>query len=427
MIDKRLLQLILTDQKEELELKAKRRFVYRREEDLIDLDSPQAQVVIGVRRCGKSTLCLNKLKSAGVKFAYVNFDDERLSTLEGSDLNDVLETLYVINGDFPYLFIDEIQNIPEWYLFVNRLLRRDMHILITGSNAKLLSGELSTHLTGRHKPITLYPFSFAEFCEWKEVDTHSLSTFNIAMRRRAFDEYLRQGGFPELLTIKDHKDYIDGLVHNIVHRDIEQRFRISYKHAFEEMLQHILNVSPDIISEKNLSKTFKIKSEHTVANYIGYMEEAFLVSRLRKQSYRSRMRVHDEKVYPIDVALMNKRKEAFNGSNLGSRLETIVYIELLRRCLRQGHDLFYYTERYGECDFVVCKGEEVIAGIQVCYDISNPDTLSREIKGLLLAARKLNFSRLLLLTDHEYEDREVDGYNIAIRPFYEFALSDETL
>lgn len=166
----RILETILADQAEELAFKQTLRFCKRKEEDFIDLKSTQAQVVIGVRRSGKSTLCFNALTRNGVKFAYVNFDDERLIGLRAEDLNDVLEVLYKINGDFQYLFIDEIQNIPEWYLFVNRLLRRQMHVIITGSNAKLLSGELATHLTGRHHAIPLYPFSFAEYCEVKDVD-----------------------------------------------------------------------------------------------------------------------------------------------------------------------------------------------------------------------------------------------------------------
>ncbi|MBD5175666.1 MAG: AAA family ATPase, partial [Bacteroidales bacterium] len=170
-MDKRILETILADQAEELALKKKMRFCTRAEEDKIDLSSTQAQVVIGVRRSGKSTLCYNALTRSGVKFAYVNFDDERLVHLTSDDLNDVLEVLYKIHGNFEYLFIDEIQNIPEWYLFVNRLLRRQMHVIITGSNAKLLSGELATHLTGRHHSISLYPFSFTEYCEVKDVDT----------------------------------------------------------------------------------------------------------------------------------------------------------------------------------------------------------------------------------------------------------------
>lgn len=148
MIDIRTLENILSDQAEEIASKQQLTFCQRKEEELVDLDSPQAQVIIGVRRSGKSTLCYNVLQRAGVKYAYVNFDDERLATLSVEELNNVLEALYKIYGKFNYLFIDEIQNIPGWYLFVNRLLRQNLHILITGSNAKLLSGELATHLTG---------------------------------------------------------------------------------------------------------------------------------------------------------------------------------------------------------------------------------------------------------------------------------------
>lgn len=196
MMDKRTLEIILSDQMDELLQRQSERFCRRKEEELIDLESTQAQVVIGVRRSGKSTLCYNALMGAGVKFAYVNFDDERLIHLKGEELNNVLEVLYKIYGSFQYLFIDEIQNIPEWYLFVNRLLRKQMHILITGSNAKLLSGELATHLTGRHHAIALYPFSFAEYCNLKQIDTRLQTTLAMAQRRAAFDEYLAQGGFP---------------------------------------------------------------------------------------------------------------------------------------------------------------------------------------------------------------------------------------
>ena len=182
-MEKRVLESILSDQAEELTRKKSKWFCQRKEEDQIDLESSQAQVVIGVRRSGKSTLCYNVLTRNKLKFAYVNFDDERLINLKSEDLNDVLEVLYKIHGDFQYLFLDEIQNIPEWYLFVNRLLRRQIHILITGSNAKLLSGELATHLTGRHHAISLYPFSFSEYCMWKQVDMHSMSTHAVAARR----------------------------------------------------------------------------------------------------------------------------------------------------------------------------------------------------------------------------------------------------
>lgn len=422
-MDKRILETILTDQAEELALKQSIHFCQRKEEDSIDLDSPQAQVVIGVRRSGKSTLCYNALMRKGVKFAYVNFDDERLIHLTADDLNDVLEVLYKINGDFSYLFIDEIQNIPEWYLFVNRLLRKQMHVIITGSNAKLLSGELATHLTGRHHSIPLYPFSFAEYCDVMDVDVRSRSTKAIAARRAAFDEYMRHGGFPELQFIGNGRDYIDSLVNNILKRDIEQRFRVVHTSAFEEMSHHLLNVAPAIVVEKSLQETFGFKSQHTAKNYLSYLKQAYLLVGLHKYSTKSRQRITGEKVYPIDVALMNKRNDAFVGNNLGWRLETIVYMELLRKYKRQGADIYYLNDRSGECDFIVCENRKAILAVQVAYDISSEKTRKREIAGLLLAAKRTGCTDLLLLTDHNDEDVICDGYTIAIRPVFDYVFT----
>ncbi|MCM1372443.1 MAG: ATP-binding protein [Bacteroides sp.] len=425
MMDKRTLEIILSDQMDELLQRQSERFCRRKEEELIDLESTQAQVVIGVRRSGKSTLCYNALMGAGVKFAYVNFDDERLIHLKGEELNNVLEVLYKIYGSFQYLFIDEIQNIPEWYLFVNRLLRKQMHILITGSNAKLLSGELATHLTGRHHAIALYPFSFAEYCNLKQIDTRLQTTLAMAQRRAAFDEYLAQGGFPELQTISNGRDYIDGLVDNILQRDIEQRFKIVHRSAFEQLAHHLLNVAPAIIADKSLKEQFGFGSEHTVRNYVNYLCQAYLLLRVRKYSQKSRLRMTGEKIYPVDVALMNKRTDAFAKENLGWRLETIVYLELLRRCKPLGLDIYYYNERSGECDFVVCDNDRTVLAIQVSYDITNDKTRKREISGLLMVAQKTRCEQLLLLTDHQYEDIEEDGHTIAIRPVYDYVLQEQ--
>lgn len=423
-MDKRILETILSDQAEELELKKKQKLCRRKEEDLIDPDSPQAQVVIGVRRSGKSTLCYNALIRKRVKFAYVNFDDERLINLTATDLNDVLEVLYKINGDFNYLFIDEIQNIPEWYLFVNRLLRRQIHVIITGSNAKLLSGELATHLTGRHHTINLYPFSFSEYCEAKGIDTMSMSTMAVARRRAVFDDYMRKGGFPELSRVRNERDYIDELVRNILQRDIEQRFKVKHVTSFEEMSQHLLNIAPAIVVDKKLKEAFGFGSQHTAKNYVGYLKQAYLLVGLHKYSPKSQQRLTADKIYPIDVSLMNRRSDAFSGENFGWRLETIVYLELLRRYKSQGFDIYYFSERSGECDFVICEGRKAVVAIQVSYDISNEKTRKREISGLLLAAKKTGCKNLLLLTDHSYEDIETEDYKIAVRPVFDYLLNE---
>lgn len=155
-----LIETVLLEQQDELDILRREKLISRVEEDRINLKSKLVQVVIGVRRSGKSTLCFSALEKAGVQYAYVNFDDERFYNMPTEDLDKVLETLYRIYGKFDTLFLDEIQNIDGWPLFVNRLLRQGLHLVVTGSNAKLLSNELASHLTGRHHTIELFPFSF---------------------------------------------------------------------------------------------------------------------------------------------------------------------------------------------------------------------------------------------------------------------------
>ena len=423
MIDKRTLEVILTDQQEELEARCKDYLCHREEEKLIDLKSPQAQVVIGVRRSGKSTLCFQALESADVKYAYADFDDERLQGIDAGQLNELLEVLYKIYGDFEYLFLDEIQDVDGWHLFVNRMLRKKMHVVITGSNAKLLSSELATYLAWRAKEIHLYPFSFAEYCAMKGIDTERQSTKAEGIRRAAFDEYMRHGGFPELLSISDKRAYVSALVDNILKRDIEQRYNISYKAAFEQLAQHLLNVSPTSIVTTDLADTFHIKSEHTVKNYLAYLRQAFILIGIRKYTAKSKVRVTQEKVYAVDVALMNQRADAFAGDNLGWRLETVVLLHLMKRCKQNGWDLYYLKERSGECDFIVCSGKTVMQAIQVSYDTAAEKTRKREINGLWLANRQTQCEDLLLLTDHEYGDMVKDGHRITIRPVYDWSIS----
>lgn len=420
MIDTRTLEAILSDQKTELEARQQETLCHRPEESLVEINSPQAQVVIGVRRSGKSTMCYQALTKRGVHFAYVDFDDERLNGMKADQLNDVLEVLYKIYGDFQYLFLDEIQDIEGWHLFVNRLLRQKMHVVITGSNAKLLSGELATHLTGRNKEIALYPFSFQEFCEIKGVDTKSVATKATAFRRAAFDEYMQQGGFPELLIIEDKRHYINTLVDNILKRDIEQRYKIVYKAAFEQMAHHLLNISPSIAATQELTDLFHFKSLHTTKNYIDYLKQAYLLIGVSKYATKSKLRIVQEKLYAVDVAMMNMRENAFSAENLGWRLETIVLIQLLRKCKLNGWDICYFKDRGSECDFLVCKGNQVQQCIQVSYDISSEKTRKRELKGLKTAAQITGCKNLLLLTDHEYGDTTFEGFDILIRPVHEW-------
>lgn len=420
----KVLETALLEQKEEFNSHLRADYCPRPEENLVDLNSSLAQVVIGVRRSGKSTLCFNVIKKSSENFAYINFDDERFYNLSSEDLNLILENLYKIYGDFNHLFIDEIQNVDEWYLFVNRLLRGGMHLLITGSNARLLSGELATHLTGRHMKIELFPFSFSEFCLYKKINTAHGTTKEKGLLRAAFDDYLHDGGFPELLNEKRKQSYINTLVDSILKNDIEKRYSVKYKAAFENIAHHLLNTAPAKINYSDLQKLFGLKSDHTAENYVNYTKNAYLVCGLHKYSSKSKIRIRDEKAYAVDVALMNNRENAFAGENLGWRLESIIYIELLRRYRPQECDVYYYEETAGEADFVICKGKSVQKIIQVSYDISNSKTYKREINGLLLAASKTGCNDLLLITDHDEGEVNVNGNKIDIIPAYVWLISE---
>ena len=420
------IEKVLLEQQDELEALEGEVLIHRPEEDLINLNSKLAQVVIGVRRSGKSTLCFNALKKAGVHYAYVNFDDERLEELETQDLDNVLQTLYKIYGKFDYLFLDEIQNIDGWPLFVNRLLRQRIHIIITGSNAKLLSTELATHLTGRHHKIELFPFSFKDWCSIKEVDYTRLTTKNKGLLSKAYDEYFRQGGFPELISGEESpKEYISTLIDNIISQDIKKRYKIRNIDALKRLAHHILNETPTLIVKDTLQNIIGIKSERTLGNYLMYLNQTYLISTISKYSSRSRERARNEKSYAIDVAFMNKRENAFSGENLGWRLETIVYLELLRRKAGTVNDIYYYQGRSAEADFVVCDGNKTLAVYQVSYDISNDKTRKREIKGCIAGAKATKCDNLFLITDHESEIIEEDGYTIQVIPIWEWLTREE--
>ena len=420
------IEKVLLEQQDELEALEGEVLIHRPEEDLINLNSKLAQVVIGVRRSGKSTLCFNALRKAGVHYAYANFDDERLEELETKDLDNVLQTLYKIYGKFDYLFLDEIQNIDGWPLFVNRLLRQRIHIIITGSNAKLLSTELATHLTGRHHKIELFPFSFKDWCSIKEVDYTRLTTKNKGLLSKTYEEYFRQGGFPELISGEENpKEYISTLIDNIISQDIKKRYKIRNIDALKRLAHHILNETPTLIVKDTLQNIIGIKSERTLGNYLMYLNQTYLISTISKYSSTSRERARNEKSYAIDIAFMDKRANAFSGENLGWRLETIVYLELLRRKSGTENDIYYYQGRSAEADFVVCDGNKTLAVYQVSYDISNDKTRKREIKGCIAGAKATKCDNLFLITDHESEVIEEDGYTIQVIPIWEWLTREE--
>ena len=409
---------ILSDQKEEIKNIDVSSLVTRREENLFNLNSKRAQVVIGVRRCGKSTICKKVLLESKVNFAYVNFDDERLMHLTIDEMNSVMETLYRIYGDFNCVLLDEIQNVDGWHLFVNRIMRSGMKVVLTGSNANLLSGELATHLTGRYNQISLYPFSFSDFCVAKGIDMISASTKSKALRQRALDEYLLCGGFPEIVEGEEKKGYIMSLLSAIIQKDICRRYKISRTQTLWEIANNLFDKNCQEISYNVLQKQFGIGSVHTVKNYVSYLNEAFLLRMVSKLSTKSSDRLLSKKSYVTDLAFISDRDDVVMSQNLGWRLENAVFLELLRRINTEYQQIYYLRKtNVFEVDFVIYEGSRILELIQVTYmmDKDNKKLYKREVEGLIKGAQLTKCERLTLIClEGESEILEIDNHKIEV-------------
>ena len=425
MFSEKIILQVLAEQKEEIGNFRSRRLVTRKEESLFDFDSTQAQVVIGVRRSGKSTLCHKVLTERKIEYAYVNLDDDRLANLQTEDLNTVLSCLYQLYGsDFKYLFLDEIQDVDGWYLFVNRLLRTDLHIFVTGSNAKLLSGELATHLSGRYNEIKLFPFSFSEYCSFHNVDTTGITTKSDAERKRAFYDYINEGGFPEMQNLRNKRGYVESLIDAILKKDIKNRFKLRNVDALKKIAGHLISNSCHEVNYDGLSEIFNL-SDKTVQKYVSYLQQAFLIQLLTKHSFKSKERIRGDKSYIVDPGFQNNRTNSMAAENIGWRLENVVYIELLRRCAGDFLDIYYYkpaaTGR--EVDFVICDKNEAVELIQVAYDIDSPKTCDRETSALVTAAEHLRCDNLTLIAFSDTRDVTVNGRTIHIKSAIEWLLA----
>ncbi|MBP5644296.1 MAG: ATP-binding protein [Bacteroidales bacterium] len=416
MIDEKVILQVLTEQKEEVKGYKPHNWVARREEALFEFGTKMAQVVIGVRRSGKSTLCHKVLIERGITYGYVNFDDDRLSDMQVGDLNTVLSCVYQLYGtDVPYLVLDEIQDVDGWYLFVNRLLRTDLHIFVTGSNAKLLSGELATHLTGRYNEIHLYPFSYSEYCQYHNIDTQGITTKADAERKRAFINYIHDGGFPEMQGLHNKRSYIQSLIEAILRKDIQKRFRIRNIEALRKLAHHLINNACHEINYEEISNILDI-NDKTAKRYVDYLSQAFLIQMLTRHSFKSRERIRNQKAYIVDTGLVGNRDNALALENLGWRLENVVYIELTRRCAYDFHDVYYHkpSPKAKEVDFVVCDQGKAVELIQVAYEIDSPRAYSRETSSLISASEALDCDQLTIIAFSETRDVKIDGKTIHI-------------
>ena len=414
---------IIKEQREELEKIEKEEKIIERtglNKSKESLKYPNILAILGIRRCGKSIF--SYLLAKPHKFAYINFDDERLAGLKSDDLNKILESFYELYEDIDYIILDEIQNVDNWELFVNRL-RRTKKIILTGSNSKLLSGELSTHLTGRYLDIILFPFSFKEFLKLKEVKENKVyTTQEKAEIMKTLQEYLEIGGFPE--AYKFGKGMISKIYEDILTKDILLRYNISKKEEIKKLAKYLITNSSGEITYSKLARIFNIKHVSTISNWISYLENAFLIFRLERFDFKLKQQfIAPKKVYCIDSGLMNSIGFKFS-ENKGKVIENEVALELQRRKAKENSFEVYYWKDYqqNEVDFVIKKDKKIESLIQVSYINSKEEIREREINALLKSSKDLMCKNLIVITwDYETEEK-FDGENIKFVPLWKWLL-----
>lgn len=390
-------------------------------ERLIDnknyIKSARIIVISGVRRSGKSTL----LKQISIKlknFFYINFDDERLINFTVEDFNDLL-ILWNKNYHSKNIFIDEIQNIIGWERFVRRIHDEGYKLFITGSNAKLLSSELGTHLTGRYEKIELYPFSFKEMITYHRLPIKKINSSEEKSKIfKLFDQYVTFGGFPEYIKYNyKEQDYLKRIYEDIVYRDIIARFGIKEIKSFRELSNYLLTNISKQVSYNSLKNIIGIKTTMTVRSFVSYLEESYLLFEIYKYDYSLKKQyVSDKKIYCIDTGLRNNVSFHFSEDR-GRLLENIVFLEL-KRC---GEELFFYKNK-NECDFLIQRGNKIVEAVQVTEKISKTDE-KREIEGLMEAMNHFGIKTGLILTEYESKKIIVDNKIIMIMPVWQWLIS----
>ena len=366
------------------------------------LQNPLIKLITGPRRVGKSVFALLMLQ--GKNFAYLNFDDNQL--LEKWDEDLAMSALDNVYPDYDFMLLDEIQNLPDWDLWVSKLYRRGKNLIITGSNAKMLSSEMATVLTGRYLQIEMLPFSLDETMRWKNISSNREE--QTAQAIVLADDYMRNGGYPETIPARSiTKSYLSTLFDSILLKDVAQRHKVRNTTDLYNLATYLLSNFCNPISANELAGELGMSSVATTKKFCDYLNEPYLFFYLPRFNNKLKlMNKAPKKVYVVDNGFV--QSTAFNLSeNLGRLLENQVFVELLRRGYIPGQTLFYYRTRNDkEIDFVTRKGAKVEQLIQVCYDMSSEKTRKRELDALAEAAEELHCDNLLVITNTQKEKIE---------------------
>lgn len=417
---------ILAQQREERDALLQQKYIQRMDDEAIAeyLNTSLIKLITGPRRAGKSVMALQILKNKN--FAYLNFDDDLLLNNFEEDI--VIQSLNDVYAGYTCLLLDEIQNLPNWELWVGKLYRRGINLIITGSNSRLLSNEMASALTGRYLQIIVLPFSFGETLRFKGFtvsDKMHYTPAGIGEILALLDSYMFNGGFPEtLFNPLLLKNYLSSLFDSVLLKDILKRFRIRNTRQLYDLSNFLLSNYTNPFSYNHIKDSLNFNSVATVQKFLGYLEEPYLFMHLTRYNNKViNQQKSAQKIYVIDNGFIKARSFELSP-NYGRLLENLVFIELLRRGYRPGLDLFYYRTRNDkEIDFLIRKGHQIEQLIQVCYNFEQLKVIKRETNALTEAAEELNCTNLLILSWDKEDIIEMDDLKIKLLPAWKWLLS----
>ena len=414
------MKTIILNQRRERDELMSRPYLMRRSNKDTDLllSSSLIKLITGPRRVGKSTQALLMLRDKN--FAYLNFDN--YSLLDAWDANLVMRMLDDVYPGYEYILLDEVQNLDGWDLWVSELYRLGKNLVITGSNARMLSSEMATVLTGKYLQLEMLPFSLEEFFDWNKLDLHCLNPEDKTNSLVLADDYLRNGGYPEVVASRQlTRSYLDTLFDSIVWKDVAKRHNVRNVTDLNNLAMYLVSNFCNPVSANDLTTELGFSSVNTTRKYMDYLHEPYLFYYLSRYNNKLKlMKKAPRKVYVVDNGFVTSK--AFSLSdNLGRLLENQVFIELVRRGYDVERTMFYYRSRNDkEVDFVLRKEAHIERLVQVCYDMSNPKTEKREVDSIVECAGELKCSNLVIVTDNDKRTIEKDGYKIDVVPITEF-------
>lgn len=410
------MKTILQNQRKERDELLSRPYLERRSNQDMDLllNSHLIKLITGPRRVGKSTQALLMLRNRN--FAYLNFDSQQL--LDAWDADLVMRMLDDVYPGYEYLLLDEVQNLDAWDLWVSELYRLGKNLVITGSNAKMLSSEMATALTGKYLKVEMLPFSLEEFFDWNKLDLSKLNHEQQADASALMDDYLRNGGYPEVVASRQlTRTYLDTLFDSIVWKDVAKRHSVRNVTDLNDLALYLVSNFCNPVSANELTEELGFSSVNTTKKFMDYLHEPYLFYYLPRYNNKLKlMKKAPRKVYVVDNGFVAAK--AFSLSdNLGRLLENQVFVELLRQGYDTDKTMFYYRSRNDkEVDFVLRKGTHIEQLVQVCYDMSNAKTEKLEVDSLIECAVELNCRNLVIVTNNDERVIEKDGYRINVVP-----------